>query len=58
MDKTKKTLKSPLSAKLEGLKAKAAGEAQKSLAREVLTQVKYIEFHLLRLKILMKEIIG
>lgn len=48
MDKEQKTLKSPLSAKYvinpahcEECKAKAAGEAQKSLAREVLSGIEY-----------------
>ena len=45
MDNTKKTLKSPLSAKFNEIKAKAAGEAQKSLAREILSRVEAMESH-------------
>lgn len=41
MDKQKKTLKKPYSAFCDELKAKAAGEAQKSLAREILPSIEY-----------------
>ena len=66
MDKEQKTLKSPLSAKLEEVKAKAAGEAQKSLAREVLSSLEIIESQIIlaytgeitKLKDLLKQIIG
>ncbi|TET24499.1 MAG: hypothetical protein E3J76_02810 [Candidatus Aminicenantes bacterium] len=67
MDKEQKTLKSPLSAKFcPECMAKVAGEAQKSLAREVLSRLEIIETHidlrtrekLLRLKNLLKQIIG
>lgn len=50
MSKEEKTLKSPLSAKniinpahCEECKAKVAGEAQKSLAREVLLSIEFIK---------------
>ena len=43
MDNTKKTLKSPLSAKLEEVKAKAAGEAQRSIAGEVLFNLEFFK---------------
>jgi len=53
MDNSQKTLKSPLSTKnvinpahCEECKAKVAGETQKSLAREVLTQIYLIKLHL------------
>ncbi|MCK4384684.1 MAG: hypothetical protein KAW52_00330 [candidate division Zixibacteria bacterium] len=49
MDKEQKTLKTPLSAKLAEIKAEAAGEAQKSLAREVLAQIYLIKIHLRQL---------
>jgi len=66
MDKEQKTLKSPLSAKCEECKAKVAGEAQKSLAREVLVSINIIETfldlfgteELHRLKNLLRQIIG
>jgi len=74
MDKQKKTLKSPLSAKFvinplhcEECKAKVAGEAQKTLAKEVLSRIEFIETHigasilyeeLTWLKDLLKQIIG
>jgi len=66
MDKEQKTLKSPLSAKLVELKAKAAGEAQKSLAREILSRVEAMESHvssatrkdLFWMKDFLKQIIG
>lgn len=67
MDKEQKTLKSPLSAIwCKECKAKVAGEAQKSLAREILLKIDIIETHLdlfgideLRLlKELLKQIIG
>ena len=44
MDKEQKTLKSPLSAKFcPECMAKVAGEAQKSLAREVLSRIESIQ---------------
>ena len=74
MDNTKKTLKSPLSAKntinplhCEECKARIAGEAQKILAKEVLSRIEFIETHigasilyeeLVWLKDLLKQIIG
>jgi len=73
MDNSQKTLKSPLRAKnvinplhCVECKAKVAGEAQKSLAREVLSCIATIESHiilaypgeLVRLKELLKQIIG
>jgi len=71
MDKKKKTLKSPLSAidyfHCVECKAKVAGEAQKSLAREVLSRIEFIETQigasilyeeLVWIKDLLKQIIG
>ena len=62
MDKDKKTLRKPLSAidtfHCVECKAKVAGEAQKSLAREVLRELRNIAGPLVKLRDLMKEIIG
>ncbi len=70
MGKEQKTLKSPLSAifdsrSCKACMAKVAGEAQKSLAREVLSRLEVIENHidlrtreeLLELKNLLKQTI-
>ena len=58
MDKEQKTLKSPLSAKYCVIcKAQVAGEAQKSLAREVLRELRNIAGPLVKLRDLMKEIL-